>query len=375
MTRQRRKLTPFALFLALFLSGCTLATVIFRHGQSLSMSAEGGDAAPSNVDVTDTQKTYIESRSAASERLFDLAFASLAALLGLRFSEKTRVRIDGHGPFAACGLLLVSIYSAFLFQVGVGHALEGPLNEIYGPALSYPIVLQFWSLFGAALILAVSLFRPAGRRMNPLILAAGTVAMLFAPPVRAQSQPGLEACVRSWAASRDLELPGEAVQDATKLVEGVARKREIVLSLVDPCDWTGTLLDEIRFTAISDGGAARGDAAGRVLAPLFHSAVKALEDPTFASGDLLDRLLSIAQVWREPSAIVEVEAGTRSLFVTILDPRHPQRPRRGYTRWTVRLPPGSYELRASERGKIVEKRTIALRDGERYFFSLEAPKP
>lgn len=366
--KKSRSISPFTLFLVLLLGGLLASTWVARRAQRLSMSPKADATRGVSGELCSTQKAYLDAQRASSELLFKLAFGALGALLGLRLSEKTGTKVAGHGPFAAAALLLVSIYSAFLLQTGISFSVEGPPEAVFGPVLTHPILLQFWSLFGAVLILALALFRPTRAAKVAAALCLGLLM-----PASAQEAKPPEDCIQRWSESRGLSPSAETVADMNLLVERVASRRELSLENVDRCELSDTVFDAVRFSAITDSGGNTPAETNAALTQLFRDTVKAAENPTFSPGQLLEDLLSVAQIWKEPSGIVDVDGRGKTLFISIIDPKRPtERTWKGYTRWLIRLPPGSYELTASEGGRRVDRRRVEVKDGDRVALTLGA---
>jgi pimeloyl-ACP methyl ester carboxylesterase len=396
-----RSLSPFTIFVLVLLAGLTLVTVLFRKAQTDAMfrktrsaGAAPADAtkgrspamsAPSGVSgaqstVTDAQKLYLESNTGASELLFNLAFASLSALLALQYSEKRPVRLSAFGVFAASGLLLTSIYAAMLFRFGVSHCLEANLSDIFSTVLSYPILCQFWFLFSAIAVIAASLLRPSRYGMLALVLAAAAVsgpsvaaAPTIAPCVAAG--PTLGPCVEAWATSRGLQLTTKAISDADTVIRRVADKEKVRLEDTNRCAFSESVLDAIRSIALRDGHEAKGGAGGTAVAALLIDARASLEASTVSAGELVDRLLSIAEIWTVASGVLEIHA-ERILSVTVTAAGKTREQWNGYTpRWLLRLPPGSYDLIASDDGGTrVYRGRVTVKDGERIGVGVGAAK-
>jgi len=348
------RLSSFALFIVTMLSGILLSTLLFRLAQTTSFQPPGMSARPYTGTMTDAQKLYIGARSATSELLFKIAFATLAALIGLQMSN-AQSRFSQRGIFAAAGLLFTSLYAAFLFQVGVSRSMEASLDEMFGAVLGYPIMLQFWFLFAALVLIAASLFR--GPRHHAAVIAFA--ALLGAVPLQAETTASRQ-CVSGWAKSHDIELSPAATADAARVVEILAAKQKLKVTAGNRCAVVTTMLDAVRYTALRDGKPETGTAAGDALAKMLRDARKTAEAPNFSPGELLRQLLSIAQIWTVDSGVFDIDA-KETLFVTVISRSDPKRPQwLGYTRWLLRLPPGSYNIRLADGTRIVFDRTIDL---------------
>lgn len=352
--KRAARLSPFALFIVTMLAGIAVSTMLFRRAQSISLQPAGSSARPYTGTMTDAQKLYIGARSATSELLFKIAFATLAALIGLELSN-AQSRLSQRGIFTAAGLLFTSLYGAFLFQVGVSWSMEASLDEMFGPVLGYPILLQFWFLFAALVIIAAALFR--NPRHRAVVMAF--VALLGAAPLQAKTTTSRQ-CVADWATTHDIGLPPAAVGDAARVVEILAAKRGLKVTGDNRCAVVTTMLDTVRYTALRDGKPETGAEAGAALAKILRDARKTAEAPNFSPGELLRQLLSIAEVWTVDSGIFDIDA-KETLFVTVISRSDPKRPQwLGYTRWLLRLPAGSYNIRIADGTRIVFDRTIDL---------------
>ncbi len=394
MKRWRMLFTPLTTFLVVVLVSVLASTWLLRLAQSEAMRRVRAET-PQSAEISSTQERFLASRGAGSELLFKLAFASLGALLGLRFSDKAQLRIGSHAHFAAAGLLLGSIYNAFLYQESVAHVLEGPLEMLYGAELRYPVVCQFWFLFAAVTLLAVSLFRPSRKIAGALLFAlavgltpaAGQRPAVTEPQPSAAATPSVAAgrdpavdlaqCGAEWMRSRGVAVSGSSAGDLGELAARLARRSEVnltALTPVDRCAFVSALADGLRYAAINEGATADAAGQGRAVAGLLDRALSSTADPTFSPGELVHKLLAAAQIWREPAAVLDIDAGDRTLFISVNDPRERQLMWRGYTRLLLRIPPGTYQLSASEDGVIVSRRTLTVGDGDRIPISLGGPR-
>lgn len=352
----KRPPVPFLVFLGVFAGSFVLVTLLSRVPQASPAMPQSQAIAP--PEIQEIQKLYLESEAARSTLLFNLAFGTLGALLGLRFAEKTRVKLDGAATFGACGLLLTSIYSSFLFQSGMSRILEGTLDEMYGPLLRTPITCQFWSFFIAVILLSFTLFRPLPRKAALLIITGvlcATAAEAAAP------------CIQDWGRDHSLELPLAAITDAEIALERLRQKGELEPERTAGCDYAYTVLDQVRFVAISKDGEATGSAGAASVAKVLHNLAAATAKPTFAHGKLVDELLDLLEIWRERSGLLDLQSALQQpLWVEIRDISKPKRFWQRYTRCLLRLPPGKYLVSALSGGQSVGSAvTIAIADGDR----------
>jgi len=348
-----RSPTPFALFIVTMLAGIIASTLLFRIAQNVSLAPPHKTIRPYDGAATDAQKLYLAARTSTSDLLFKIAFAALAALIGLQLSEKRRAYFSERGIFAAAGLLLASAYAAFLFQIGVSRCMDASLDDMFGPILSYPILCQFWFLFAGVVIVAAALFR----RPRRATLAAAFVAVLACRA--ASADPAYKDCARSWAEIHSTALPTAATDDAARLVEHLVARQELHVAKSDRCAVAATMLDAVRYTALRDGSPETGVAAGKALAAILRAAREAAEAPNLSPGELVDRLMSIAEIWSVASGIFDI-VSPKTLFVTVTDLAGSGEQWLGYTRLLLRLPPGRYRIRAADGTKVVYEADVAL---------------
>lgn len=357
----KRPSVPFLVFLGVFAGSFVLATLLSRIPQSSPASVSAQDVTP--PEIMEIQKLYLESEAARSTLLFNMAFGTLGALLGLRFSEKTRVKLDGATTFGACGLLLTSIYSSFLFQTAMSRILEGTLEEMYGPLLRMPITCQFWSFFLAVLLLSFTLFRPLPKKVTLLLL----MGLLSATGAEAAAS-----CIRDWGRERSLELPAAAIADAKIALQRLREKGELEAKRTTGCDYAYTVLDQVRFAAISEHGEATGKAGAVAVAKVLHNLAAATAQPTFSPGKLVDELLDLLEIWRGRSGLLDLR-GSRPepLWIEVRDLGDAKLFWQRYTRCLLRLPPGKYLVSASRDGQTVgSDLTVEIADGDRRSITL-----
>ena len=356
MKNRLRNITPFTILVATMLAGILAATLLFRYADRATLSVPGEPVArPYSGSVTDAQKLYIAARTATSELLFKIAFATFGALIAFQLSDARRARFSERGVFAAAGLLLTSLYASFLFQIGVSHCMEASLDDMFGPILNIPILCQFWFLFIAVVVVAAALFRGPHRSA----IGATIVAVLICQGAYAGTTS--RRCVRDWASSRSVELSETATNDAAALVDRMMMREKLAVLESDQCAVSATMLDAVRYRVISEGKPLTGTEGGAALAEVFHSARRAAESPNLSPGELIDSLVAIAEFWSIPAGVIDIDA-KKTLFVTVTD-RSPQSHGSQwlrYTRCILRLPPGLYEVRVAEGTHIVFDKEVDL---------------
>ena len=100
------------------------------------------------------------------------------------------------------------------------------------------------------------------------------------------------------------------------------------LTPVDRCAFVDALADGLRYAAIDEGATADAAGQGRAVSRLLDRALSSTADPTFSPGELVHGLPAAAQIWREPAAVLDIDAGDRTLFISVDDPRERQLMRR-----------------------------------------------
>lgn len=373
-----RHLSPFVSFGVVFIAAIIVATILFRAAQHRAMNASADNTpGPAALGaLTDTQKLYLESRLGTSQLLFNIAFAIIGGLLALHFSEKTRPPLSTHAVFSAAGLLLASIYSAFLFQIGVSHCLEGSPNDLFSAVLNYPIVAQFWFLFAAVILIAISLMRRIPSRAGLIAVAIVWLSMPSSAYANAAAKPDYAGCVRKWASERQLEIGDKAVKDGAALIKFVVGHDQItVADARTGCTLASTLLDQVRFQALEDEDVSTPAKASAAVERVLHDGRVATQTTNVSFGELVDELISIAEVWRVAAGIVDFDDGRRGqLFVTVMSRERPPKQRKGRTPWIVRLPPGKYDVTASEGAQQVYTGVLEIKDGDRMAVPLRGPR-
>jgi hypothetical protein len=370
-----KRWVPLGAFFVTLALGIVISTTYFHRQQfTRPGSQENGIAEPPIVDAA---KLYLEALSSASKLLFDLAFATLGAVLGLRLSATAKSHISSVASLGAGSLLLLSLYGAFLFELGKSEVLEGGL-DMHGMILKFPIALQFWTLFLAVLSMTAALFRPAPKTAK-LILLAGLSLCGMPVQLMCTLNPtpisGNPTCIQNWANNRDEVLTDEGARDAVAVVSNlITMSPKPLAATAQPCDFAVTMLDEIRFVAIDGGGAASGNEGGLAVAKVLRQVIVAMEQPTFAAGELADKLASWAAFWQARGGTLDVVHTGSTVLIYIIDAADRRREWKAYSPCRFRLPPGVYRISVLSGGRRVDNRTLTLSDGDRKVFEVGGAK-
>jgi hypothetical protein len=301
-------------------------------------------------DVTPRQQAAIEAQRATSTLIFNLAFGSLAALIGLRFSDKTAPRLTGPVPVVASGLLGLSLYSAHLLNSNIDFALtHGPIGLINGPATEMPGAAQFWTFVIAIFLLAwwALSTRKVGVASIAIVVAGLTSSTASAA---GQEKQTLSTCVTAWSTERRVPLSTRGHASAVTLVSHLQVRAKAEVPSDETCWFAGSSLDGVRREALDDKVPEKDLPAWveREVASL----VAELTTPNFSPGKFLETLLVASAVWRQPSGLLAIQSriGTVAAIATLVGAG---RDWRYYTDCEIRLPEGRYIVRFAKDGKRV----------------------
>lgn len=350
----RRRVTW--IFLGILGLGAIGLTVLFRLSQDGSL---GVAVSPEKID--DRIKIFADMKVRLSERLFNLAFATLAGLVGLhvKAGDSAGRRSDGWLPVSAAALLSLSLYAAFLFQTGIGMALgPGPLTLIYGPLLDLPLTAQFWLFVAGIILLLFWVLPPAAQRLF-------LVALLCAAPIRPTfAADSFTACVGPWQTSRGVTLSAAAETHAATVVARVAQRAAVDIPVESRCDYAASLLDEYRRVALKDA-LSDADALSK-LEQRLATTFKATESANFAPGEFLNKLLALSQIWRVPSGLLTVDSKQDTVYI-IVTRKQSSSHWEAYSNWVIRLPTAHYRVRVYKDDQQVRAYDdVVIEDGKRW---------
>jgi hypothetical protein len=263
-----------------------------------------------------------------SKWLLGLASGALAGLIGLRLKDPENNDLVGNVPMAAYAFLLLSLYGAFLFyDATVDIFRRGPLTYLYGDQCKFPVLVQFWSLIAALVLLGAWLLRPKTRvAMLLLFLIAGLV-----PSTKAQ-ELDTKSCLQKWYKDR-LGTNDASVTTALSVIHKIQSQPHA--KPPKTCVDIDSVLDQLRFSAIDSGKLDNR--------PGFDAYLKTLEDelshPDLSTSDIVHSVIDIMSPWDQPLAVLSIRAssGTYRILLNATEV--------GVTPWTRRLKPGIYSIR------------------------------
>jgi hypothetical protein len=344
---------PYLVFVGLLVLGFLAATTSYR---TLQTAAPAHDIA--HIDLTEAQKKLLESRDSMSKWLLGLAYGALAGLLGLRFKDQNSLQLDTTLPMAACGLLVLSLYGAFLFQDSMMFSLsKGPIYHIYGSLMDFPLQMQFWTLVAALILLALWLFRPPKKYTVTLSVF---LALSFAARAQDQASVG-SVCLSDWEKGREMRLTQTGRATAAAILEKLAQRAG--LRSPAPCDYTMSLLDELRW----DAYVVKQDDSTKAMESYLKTIDQELRKPGLSMGEVVTKLVTISQVWRGASGLLIVESQTKGTPI-LLDGTEA-----GMTTGERRLAPGTYSVDVVRGGRTVySNRKVRIEDGKECRIDIDA---
>lgn len=353
-----------ALFLGIIFLGAALVTYLYRAVDHDPPPPDAGTV----ETLSDAQKLLIETQSSLSKWLLGLAYATLAGLFGFRIKSPEDERFKDGFPLVACALLVISLYGGFLFQQATLSILSrGPADLLFGDGILLTLQVQFWFLAFGLIVLAAWLFRTTNKKRRASV---GLLIILLStcPLAAADKKPSpVRACVDSWQADRGESLGPELAGEVTRLVEELAAREKIALQGTDPCPFTASVLDELRFSILQYGDETE---VTKRMAAVVSGARQDLASPNFSPGDLVRKLVRLSQVWRSPSGLLQVIAreGRFEIFLSS--------ELVGLTNWTRRLEPGTYSLFFTRNGVRQNEydRQVVIEDGKLVRIEVEGPK-
>lgn len=344
----------FAVSLLAAIFGILCSTLVYLN---LQTDASGALVLQNRakIELDDADKKLIEVRDSTSKWLLGLAVGLLPGLVVKKSSADEPTVQDKVLPLLASALLLVSLYGFFLAQDSVAFVLSrGPQYHLYGWLSRFPILLQFWTLLAALVVLMAHWIRPSEKVSFPTL--AILLAFVASPDDAhaASVTPGLtKSCVQVWATSREVDLSSEEVGLASSVMARIARRADVSPSSV--CDFTSAHLDQVRFEASRTATSATPFS----VADALREADKDLRSTAISPGTMLERVLSISELWRKPSGLMRIE-GKPSGATVLLNSRGV-----GLTNLDLRLVPGKYLVEVLSGGTVVmRKADVLIEDGK-----------
>jgi hypothetical protein len=324
-----RRNPPIVALALVLIVGFTLVTTFYWSLQTQAPKHRAEE------QLTDRHKELIRDEGDLCKWLFGLASGALAGLLGMVLKEPARRDLLDIVPMTAYGLLLLSLYGAFLYYTATAQILRfGPLDYFFADQYWFPILIQFWSLIAALVLLAIWMVR----RKTPSILATILLLGVILPSGHAQADSQRD-CAAAWfkdrlAAANDGRL-AESVLGRLQSRSGNHKIRS--------CTEVSSVLDTLRFAASKAG---KADSASD-----FTEYLSAMEEELTNSGlgfsTVVDYVIKGMAIWDAPFGVLEVKA-LKGRCIILLNGDEV-----GFTNWIGRLKPGNYRLRIVRQGTVL----------------------
>lgn len=324
---------PVWLFLAIVLVGIVAVTVSYRSLQLVPPPQH------LHEQMSDMDKQLVSAQGDMSKWLLGLASGSLAGLIGVRLKTGAN-DLFTQVPMAAYAFLVLSLYGAFLHYHAMVNVLRvGPLDYLYGDQLRLPILVQFWSLLAAVVLLGIWLLRTKTHLPVLLIcfcaLALSSSAECQAnQPAASQSKQAfdLPSCVKDWYSDR-LKASGANPNLAASVLHRIEKQphAKIIANCID----ADSVLDQLRFAAVQSGKPDNHDSFSAYL----NSVLEELQHPDLSTSDVVRAILNLMSPWENDLGVLSVRASHGTYQVLLQgDPF-------GITNCTRRLKPGVYSIR------------------------------
>lgn len=340
----------------LLLVGVVGSTVVYRHFQGTDTEA----LVMQNrvvVNLSDADKKLIDVRDSTSKWLLGLA---VALLPGLVVSKKT----DGETkvqtkllPLLAGAMLITSLYGFFLAQDSLAFVLSrGPQYHLYGWVSNFPILLQFWSVLAALVVLMIHWLRTDGKvTFLTLVLLAATLHPSTDAEANVVNPQAAKPCVNAWMVDRQVLLNAEQAARAASVLAGIAKRSDV--SPASTCDFVSAQLDQVRWAAFRESRSSTTAAVDAVLKEMESD----LRNTGMSPGELLEKLLAFGTIWRSPSGLIRLE-GAPTGAIVLIDYRAV-----GLTNLDLRIKPGSYLVEVLVDGAVIfRKPGVTVEDGKQW---------
>lgn len=342
------------LFVIAALVGVLGSNAIYTHFQGAESEASVLQNR-AKIELTDADKKLIEARDSTSKWLLGLAFGLLPGLVVSRSADGESEVQEKLLPLLAGAMLITSVYGFFLAQDSVVFVLSrGPQYHLYGWLSNFPILVQFWPLLAALVLLMIHWLRPAGKLTFPT-LALGLALIFPAPDASAAAVRAETAlpCVRSWSTDRQMRLSAEQLARASGVMVGVANRSDVVPQ--NACEFVSAQLDQVRWFAFQQ---TKSDQP-----PAFDALLKVMESDLkntgLSPGEALERLLGFGAIWRSQSGLMRIE-GKPAGATVFIDSRPV-----GLTNLDIRIRPGKYLVEVVVDGApVLRKVDVLIEDGK-----------
>jgi hypothetical protein len=310
------------IFIGILVVGVIATTIAYRYSQVEPPNE------PANEEMTLRYEQLASAQGEMSKWLLGIASGALAGLVGLRLKDPQNDALVGKAPMAAYAFLIISLYGAFLsYDATVNILRLGPLTYLYGDQFKFPVLVQFWSLIVALVLLGMWLFRPRTRGVMLLLF----LTAVSVPRTNAQ-ELHTKQCVQDWYKDRlkATQEPAAVALDVLNKIE-----RQPGAKAAKTCVDLKSILDRLRFAAIESGNAD--------TQPGFDAYLKALGDelsnPDLSMSEVVHSIIQLMSPWDQQLAVLSIR-GSNGTYQILINAKQV-----GVTPWTRRMSPGTYSIR------------------------------
>jgi hypothetical protein len=321
---------PLIVFATVLALGLILITIAYSSSQ-LNRIPETGQEQP-----TEREKQLASAESEMSKWLLGLASAAIAGLVGIRLKNADDDQTADVVPMTAYAFLLLSLYGGFLsYESTVDILRRGPLHYFYGDQFRLPVLVQFWSLAAALVLLAIWLFRKRKKALVlGMLLAMSWVGNAQAEEVKRQK------CIQDWYQDR-FHTSADSRDIALSVLLRIEKQPNAkpIRSCVD----VSSVLDRLRYASLTSGKADSNSEFEKYLVTLNDE----LGHPELSMSDVVHSIIEMMSPWDKPAGILSVRSskGTYQILLDTIEV--------GVTNWTGRLAPGKHRIRIVKDLKVV----------------------
>jgi len=192
-----------------------------------------------STQIADRQKTLVQAQGDASKWLLGLASGALIGFITLRMKDRSDERLIESAPMTAYALLVLSIYGSYLVSDSTLQIMtRRPIECLYGNFFRFPLLIQFWTLFAAVMLLGGWLLRPNSSR-----LAICVLMFFFIPSAGMSANDDRQKCVDHWIEDHRFSRR-PAAGFVPMIIQGIENKSQV--QLPNSCTAVESLLDQVR---------------------------------------------------------------------------------------------------------------------------------
>lgn len=325
MPLNRLRVGQWAMFLLILVSGLAAITLLYS-------STQLDKRTPIEEVLTDRHKQLIATVSDMSKWLIGLASGTLIGLVGLRLGiNKNDNSWIETVPLIAYAFLLLSLYGGFLSYQATANILRiGPLDNLYGDQYRFPILVQFWALVIALILIAGRLF---GGKKSAILQIIAIMVMTCAAAHGEQRKGFAEKeCAQGWFKER-FNVDVQDVSGVLDLIHKVEKRSK--LRGPSSCIDENAVLDEVRFSSFHTGAQDTEQEFDKYVTSLNME----LSNPDASTSSVIHSVIDLLSPWDNGSLEVLNIKASRGPCTILLNGTEI-----GLTNWIRRIRPGTYTL-------------------------------